>query len=326
MEDVIVRFGVLGAARIAPRALLEPAAALDSARVTRVAARDPARARAFAMEHAIPAVSAGYAELLAADDVDVVYNPLPMSLHAEWTIAALRAGKHVLCEKPLAANATEAAEMVAVARTEGRVLGEAFHHYYHPLFGRILDVVASGVLGPIERVEAVFNADIVRSDFRWDYAMAGGALMDLGCYPVSWVRHVMGQEPTVISARAVESPARIDASIEAELAFGSGATGLVRASMTADRQAYLHIEGSAGRLTAVNPVSPQRGNELTIETAGGRTSTTVDAGSSYHHMVRAFVDHLVHGLPFPTQGDDAIANMALIDAIYTAAGLAVRGL
>lgn len=325
-SDRVLRIGVLGAAKIAPRGLIEPAAKLDDVRITRVAARDPGRARAFALDHGIPAVSGTYAELVTADDVDIVYNPLPISLHAHWTIAALRAGKHVLCEKPLACNADEAATMVAVAREEGRVLAEAFHYRYHPLFTRILDLVASGVVGTLERIEAEFSVPIARPDIRWDYATGGGALMDLGCYPVSWIRQVSGEEPIVTWAEAVEDPAGVDASLRAELSLPSGAVAGIVTSMTAGRTAMLRIEGSAGRIEARNPLSPQQGNLLVVESARGRTSGPVEGGVTYEHMLRAFVDHVAHGAPFPTAGDDSVANMAVIDALYTAAGLPIRGL
>ena len=145
----MIRFGVLGAARITPKALIQASTNVSSMQIIRVAARDEQRAEAFAAEHDIDAVSASYQELIEAADVDVVYNPLPMHLHAEWSIKALRAGKHVLCEKPFASNAAEAQEMVDVARTEGLVLGEAFHHFYHPLFRHVIDVAQSGAIGDI---------------------------------------------------------------------------------------------------------------------------------------------------------------------------------
>ncbi|MEM8922283.1 MAG: Gfo/Idh/MocA family oxidoreductase [Actinomycetota bacterium] len=330
--DDVVRFGVLGAARIAPKALLLPAAKLDGVEVTVVAARDRGRAEAFAAEHGIGSVVDGYADVIVSDEVDVVYNPLPMSLHAEWTIAALRAGKHVLCEKPFASNAAEAAEMVRVAEETGLVLGEAFHYRYHPMFERILGEVASGRIGRLRRVEGRFQVPIGgrpgtvdQPDIRWDFATSGGSLMDLGCYPMSWVRHVTGEEPEVVSASAVEGPPNVDASIEAELRFPSGATGLVASAMEGERRIELVIEGTEGSIEAVNPMAPQMGNTLTVTTAAGRTSGPIEAGISYDHMLRAFVDHLVLGSPFPTRGTDSVANMAAIDAVYAAAGLPLRG-
>ena len=326
-----IRIGLLGAARITPKALIEPVAKLSNVEIVRVAARDRSRAQAFADTHRIANVCNSYEQLVTADDVDVVYNPLPMSLHAEWTIAALRAGKDVFCEKPFASNASEAAEMVRVAEIEGRVLCEAFHYRYHPMFLRILDEVASGRIGTVQRVEGVFNVPISRQspsgaiDIRWDYAASGGSLMDLGCYPMSWVRHITGEEPTVVSAEAVEDPDKIDAYITCELAFPSGATGSVTSAMERGPQISLTITGSQGSIVADNPMAPQNGNLLTITTERGTTSGPVEAGISYDHMVRAFVDHLVLGAPFPTRGQDSINNMAAIDAVYLAAGLPLRG-
>jgi len=321
--------GVLGAARIVRQALIDPLASLPDLRVARIAARDLSRARSFAFDVGIPAASATYADLVAADDVDIVYNPLPASLHAEWSMAALRAGKHVLCEKPFAANAAEAAEMVGVARAEGRCLGEAFHHRYHPLFHRVLAVVASGVLGPLQRLEGTFTVSIGRPDIRWDSLTGGGAVMDLGCYVVSWFRHVTGEEPSAVRAEVEPdgADALVDAAMTAELVFPSGVTALLRVSMRpeVEPERRLRVEGADGWLEAANPISPQRGNHLVVETVGGRTVGPVDAGNSYVHMWRAFADHVAHGTPFVTSGDDAVANMASIDAIYRAAGLPPRG-
>ncbi len=323
----ILRFGVLGAARIAPGALIKPARNIDEIQVIRIAARDRDRAEAFANEYDIPNVSGSYDDLLASTDIDVIYNPLPMSLHAEWTIAALRAGKHVLCEKPLAANAREAVEMVQVAADEGRILGEAFHYRYHPYFQRVLDEVRNGQIGTVTHIDANFAVTVRQPDLRWDYATAGGSTMDLGCYPVSWVRQVMGEEPFVRSARAVVGPPNIDAELEADLVFPSGATARVFSSMeSAERKINMTITGTEGSIVADNPLAPQNGNLLTITTAGGVTSESINTGVSYEYMLRAFVEHVNHGGPYPTRGADSIANMAIIDAMYDAAGLPRRGL
>jgi len=331
IEPSPVRIGLLGAARITPKALIEPVAKISGVEVTRVGARDRGRAQAFADEHGIAGVSDSYRDVILANDVDVVYNPLPMSLHAEWTIAALRAGKDVFCEKPFASNATEAAEMVRVAKEQGRVLCEAFHYRYHPMFRRILDEVASGRIGTVTRVEGIFTVPISRTspsgdlDIRWDYTASGGSLMDLGCYPMSWVRHITGEEPRVVSAEAIEDPDKIDAYMTCELAFPSGATGSVTSAMDRERDIALTVTGTEGSMYARNPMAPQMGNELTITTAAGTTSAPVDGGISYDHMVQAFLNHLVHGAPFPTMGADSVNNMAAIDAVYSAAGLPVRG-
>src|SRR3954467_14408500 len=144
-----LRIGVLGAARIAPAALIKPASSNPSVSVDAVAARSPERAQAFATRHGIPRVHASYEELVTDPDLDAVYNPLPNGLHGRWTRAALAAGKHVLCEKPFTANAAEAREIADLGATSDRVVMEAFHYRYHPLALRIEQIIASGELGTL---------------------------------------------------------------------------------------------------------------------------------------------------------------------------------
>lgn len=323
-----LRFGVLGAAKIAPRGLIAPVREGSEARVDVVAARDYARAQAFAKEHGIPRVAQSYADVIADPDIDVVYNPLPMHLHERWTIEALRAGKDVLCEKPFAANAREAERMVAAAAETGRVLVEAFHYRYHPLFDRVLEIVRSGVLGPLRHMSAVFNVAIVdRNDLRHRYDTAGGATMDLGCYPLHWMRQVAGSEPRVVSARAVEGARYVDVSMQAELEFPGGLTGHMETSMMDDQtfSTSLFIEGERGTLSVINPLAPHHGHELVLTVDGKPQSEQVEGFATYRHQLIAFVGAVRTREALPTMGADAIANMRLIDAVYLAAGLPVRG-
>src|SRR5262249_11852014 len=154
MTDGPLRLGILGAARIAPMALVAPARRVGDAVVTAVAARDAARASAFAARHRIPRVHPSYEALLADPEIEAVYHPLPTSLHAPWTIRALEAGKHVLCEKPFSATVAEAEAMAAAAARSGRVLMEAFHYRYHALFARMRAVLQAGELGTVRRLAA----------------------------------------------------------------------------------------------------------------------------------------------------------------------------
>ncbi len=323
-----LRFGVLGAAKIAPRGLILPAREGSEARVDLIAARDPERARAFALEHGIPRVAADYRAVIDDPDIDVVYNPLPMHLHAEWTIAALRAGKDVLCEKPFAANAAEAERMVQVAAETGRVLVEAFHYRYHPLFERVLAIVRSGALGRLRHMSAFFNVAIVdRSDLRHRYDTAGGATMDLGCYPLHWMRQIAGSEPRVVSAKAIEGARYVDVSMQAQLEFEGGATGHMATSMADDQKyaTFLAVEGERGTLSVKNPLAPHHGHELAWSSDGEPHAETVEGMTTYRHQLLAFVGAVRHGTRLPTMGADAIANMRLIDAVYRAAGLPPRG-
>ncbi|MEO8180872.1 MAG: Gfo/Idh/MocA family oxidoreductase [Deltaproteobacteria bacterium] len=325
-----LRFGVLGAAKIAPGALVQPAKLGSEATVDVVAARDPERARRFAAEQGIPRVARDYAEVIADPEIDVIYNPLPMHLHEHWTIQALRAGKHVLCEKPFAANAAEAERMVRVADETGRLLVEAFHYRYHPLFDRILNIVQSGQLGAIRHMEGVFKVAIKdRTDLRHRYDTAGGATMDLGCYPLHWMRTVAGTEPRVLSARAEQGSADVDVVMQAELAFPGGITGHMLTSM-ADHEKYitsLRVEGQHGTLIVQNPLAPHGGHELRLQQRGEDHVETVEGtGTTYRYQLLAFVDAVRTGKKLPTMGADSIHNMRLIDAVYRAAGLRVRGI
>ncbi|MCU1491037.1 MAG: putative oxidoreductase [Acidimicrobiaceae bacterium] len=321
-----MRIGTLGAARITRRALLEPAAEIDGVEVAAVAARDADRARAFADEHGIETVHTSYAALLADDSIDAIYNPLPASAHAEWSIRALEAGKHVLCEKPFAMNAAEAEVMVAAAERTGLVLMEAFHWRYHPIAERMIELAAE--LGPLIRGESVFlslNED--EDDIRFQLALGGGATMDLGCYCIHWLRTVTGEEPEVVSASAVERPAGVDLSLDADLVFPGGLEARVRSSFAGPGETvwYLTLEGRDGRMRVENPLGPQFGNRITAELADGRSiDEEVTRRPTYLYQLEAFRDVTQNNLPYPTGGADAIANMRVIDAVYEAAGLPLR--
>ncbi|MDY7102821.1 MAG: Gfo/Idh/MocA family oxidoreductase [Actinomycetota bacterium] len=322
-----LRLGLIGASRIAPKAAIDPVRATDGVEITCVAARDPERARAYAQEWDLPDVAADYEALCRRDDVDAVFISLPASLHHPWTMAALAAGKHVLCEKPIADNEAQAAEMVAAARDAGLVLVEAFHWRYHPSVERLRELVDQ--IGPLRRMEADFSVTIPRDDIRFVPELGGGALMDLGCYCVQWVRFVAGSEPTVRAATAIEDPPGVDLTMTADLHFDGDVEAVVRCSMSADEpaRASLAVEGDGGRVVFTNPVSPHRGGRLRIEPAPGGPADeeTCDDTPTYTYQMRAFVAAVTEGLEVPTGGEDAIATMATIDAIYRAAGMAPRG-
>lgn len=322
-----MRIGVLGTARITQAALLEPAAQLGDVEVAAVASRDPGRAAAFAERHGIERVHRSYAELVADDSLDAVYNPLPASAHASWSLRALEAGRHVLVEKPFARNAPEARAMVAAARDADRLLVEAFHWRYHPLAQRMIEV--AGLLGPLRRGEAVFRAHITdRSDIRHSLALGGGATMDLGCYAVHWLRTISGEEPVVTGASAEIGAAGVDVSLEATLAFPSGLQAVVRSSMDAPEgppERWLRVVGDLGELHVDNPCAPHFGHRVVASLADGTELDEVVPGrTTYAHQLEAFRAAIASGAPALTGDDDAVRNMAVIDAMYVAAGLQPR--
>ena len=322
-----VRIGVLGAARITPVSLLKPAAGNDEVVVSAVAARDPGRARAFAAKHGIAQVHDDYQSLVADPEIDAVYNPLPNNLHGRWTRAALAAGKHVLCEKPFTANADEAREIAALAAKTDRVVMEAFHYRYHPMTLRIEQIIASGELGELQRVEAALSFPLPRfSDIRYDYELAGGALMDAGCYAVHMARSFGGATPEVVSAQAKLRSAHIDRAMTAQLRFPGGHTGAIRCSLWSANllQVSARVVGDRGELRALNPLMPQYFHRLRIRSAKGRRVEHFDHRASYAYQLDAFANAVLRGVPVRTTPADAIENMTVIDAIYTAAGLPLR--
>ena len=323
-----LRIGVLGAARITPQALLKPARKVEGVRVTAVAARDPARARQFAQKHGIPTVQQSYDALLADPNVDAIYNPLPNSLHCEWSIRALDAGKHVLCEKPLASNAVEAEQMAAAARRSGRVLFEAFHYRYHPLATRAREIVASGRLGRIRHIEATMCIPLpIPGNIRYRYDLAGGATMDVGCYTISLVRHLAGAEPEVVQAEARLSSPQVDRWMCADMRFPDGSSARIRCSLFSATllRVSARVQGDDGELSILNPYAPQFPHRLRVRTANGTTDERFPGDATYVHQLRAFAGAVRSGAPILTGPDDAIANMRVIDAVYEKAGLQRRG-
>lgn len=325
-----VRFGTLGAARITPLALIRPARAVDEATVSAVAARDRSRAEKFAKKHGVPRVLDGYDALVADPEIDAVYNPLPNSLHAEWTIKALEAGKHVLCEKPFTANADEARQVAAVASRTDLVLTEAFHWRYHPLAARVRDIVDGGEIGDVRHVEAALCFPLVMlGDIRWQWDLAGGALMDAGCYAVSFVRHMGAAlgEPEVEAARAwtFRHP-EVDRRMEADLRYPTGATARITCSLLSRTliRTAARIVGEAGEIRIFNPFGPQYAHRMKVRTAEGTRKERLTREPTYNFQLRAFCAAVLEGAPTLTPPDDAIANMTVIDAIYEAAGLRRR--
>ena len=322
-----VRIGCLGAARIAPAALIKPARASDEVDATAVAARDAGRARAFAAKHGVPVVHDSYDALLADPDVDAIYNPLPNGLHGLWTIRALEAGKHVLCEKPFTANAAEAEQVAAAAEGTGLVVMEAFHWRYHPLAARMLEIVNGGELGAVRHIETWMCFPLLkRDDIRWQLDLAGGALMDAGCYAVHMLRTLAGTEPEVVSAEAKLRSPGVDRVMRADMRFADGRTGRINTSMwsTTVLKIAVRVDGERGALKVFNPTAPQYFHRMTVKTDGRSRRERVRGGSTYSYQLAAFAGAVLRGEPTLTPPADSIATMSVIDDIYRAAGMEPR--
>jgi predicted dehydrogenase len=323
-----LRIGTLGAARITPNALIKPARNNADAEVVAVAARDRTRADSYANKHGIPKVFDSYDALVAAPDIDAVYNPLPNGLHAQWTIAALEAGKHVLCEKPFTANTKEAEDVAAVAARTGLVVMEAFHYRYHPLAQRARDIVESGELGTTTHVESALCFPLPKfSDIRYQYNLAGGAMMDVGTYTVHTARLLGCEEPEVVSAQAKLRTPDVDRAMRAELSFPSGHTGTITCSMWSSDvlKTFARVTGERGSLFVINPTAPQAWHRMRVKVDGHSRTEKFTRRPTYEFQLDAFCAAVLRGGPVLTPPADSIANMRVIDATYIAAGMHPRG-
>jgi predicted dehydrogenase len=326
-----LRFGILGAARINGPAILSPVKEVPEVTIRAIAARDPHRAQAVAKKHQIPVVHTSYEALLADPEIDAVYIPLPNSLHAEWATKALQAGKHVLCEKPITANADEAESLARVAEKNGLIIAEAMHSRYHAIADRVVALVRSGVIGDVKHVEAHACFVIPGSkDIRWQYEMGGGALMDLGVYAVAILRSLAGREPTAVtSVEAKLAKPQVDRWVDARLAFDGGVTGRVLTSLWGWPMlaGIAWAEGTQGTLRVINPYGPQLFNRIEIVRGKEVTKEFVPRlPATYVSQLRAFAESVRTGVLPRTGPAHFIANMKVIDAIYRQAGLLPRGM
>jgi predicted dehydrogenase len=309
-------------------ALIRPARDVPEVAIAAVAARDRSRAERFAAKHGIARVHVGYEALLADPELDAVYNPLPNGLHCAWTIRALEAGKHVLCEKPLAANAAEAMRMTEAAERAGKLLGEAFHWRYHALAARMREIIDSGELGRLRHVEVIFCIPfLLPGDIRYRLDLAGGATMDVGAYTVSIVRFLAGAEPEVVGAEVRLASPGVDRWMRADLGFPGGVTGRVVHALCSARliDARAVVRGDRGTMSVLNPIAPHFFNRIRVRTDMGSRSERVRGEPSYTAQLRAFAAAVRGESAMPTDGAHGIANMRVIDEIYRKAGLEPRG-
>ncbi len=323
-----LRWGILSTAKIGVRNAIPGIKAADRCEVTSIASRDEGRARDVADRLGIPRAYGSYEELLADPDVDAIYIPLPNHLHAEWTIASARAGKHVLCEKPLAMTSAEAQEMVDVCASAGVRLMEAFMYRLHPSWEAVREMVASGRIGALRAVQSwfsYFNDD--PKNIRNVAAFGGGALMDIGCYSVNLSRMLFDGEPLDVEASVSRDPTTgVDVLTSAILEFESGMATFT-CSTRAEPDQRVHVHGTEGRISLEIPFNiPPDHPARVLVTSGGeppvRPDTevvTFDPVDQYAIQAERFARSILEDAPVPIPPEDAVANMRVIDAVFAAA-------
>lgn len=320
--DSGVRWAILGTARIARTTFLPALRAAGGGTAAVVAGRDAGRTEEFAREHGVARAVAGYREAVEDPDVDAVYVPLPNSLHAEWTMAALRAGKAVLCEKPLCDDVAQTRAVLDVARETGRPLWEAFVFPFHRQTERLLELLGSGVIGAVREVQSTFHFTIDGNNIRLSADLAGGALADIGCYPVRFARVVFDAEPLGVSAAEVRTESGVDSETWGRVDFSGDRRLLFSCSFRSARAVEARILGTEGQLRVSHPFAA--GPEATIETrlpdGTVRAENTGSDESSFTPIVR-HIHAVLRGEEEPRHlaVDDALGNAATLDAIRRSA-------
>jgi predicted dehydrogenase len=336
-----LRWGVLGTGNIA-RQFAAGVADSPRASLAFVGSRSRGAAEAFvaALAGGGRDVAVGsYEDLIASRDVDAVYVSLPNNLHHEWTIRALRAGKHVLCEKPFAANAAQAQEMFDVARTAGRVVVEAFMYRSHPQTHAAVRAVREGAIGELKliRTSFCFRTSKVAGNIRFDPRLAGGSVMDVGCYCVSFARLFAGSEPTGIHAIGHVHETGVDDLAAGTLTFEHGPIALVNCGMAVQTDNSALVCGSEGYIQIPVPWKPPAdGSQIHIvrqtpplmdgvarPTAPPRETITIPGGRNlYAYEIDDFAAAVIDGSPPAVTSADTIGNMRVLDEIRRQIGLA----
>jgi len=321
--DRKVRWGILSTARIGTQKVIPALQASELGEVVAIASRDYLKAQAAARQLSIPVVHGSYEDLLNDPSVEAIYNPLPNHLHVEWSIRALQAGKHVLCEKPIALNAAEAATLVeAAGRHPGLKIMEAFMYRHHPQWRRTLEIVDSGALGEINTIQSFFsyfNDD--PANIRNQADTGGGALMDIGCYNISLSRFLFGVEPLRVLGHVERDPAfGTDRLTSGMLEFERGTSSFTCATQLAPWQ-RVNVFGSQGRVEIEIPFNapPDRGCRIWHQHAGGIEEIVFETCDQYRLQGDAFAQAILDDSPAPTPLSDALANMKVIDAVVRSA-------
>lgn len=314
-----LNWGLLSTARI-NRALIGPLNASKRTRLLAVASRDISSAEAYAREWNIPRAHGSYEDLLADPGIDVIYNSLPNHLHAEWTVRALRAGKHVLCEKPMTLTLTEMDEIIAVSRETGRLVTEAFMYRHHPQTLKVKEIVDSGALGRLQLIRGAFTFTLTREgNYRSDPAMGGGSIWDVGCYPISYARTLVGADPFEVFGWQVQGPSGVDESFVGQMRFESGVHAQFDSGFKSPFRSYLEVVGSEALLRIDNPYKPGR-TEKIILIRGDRYETIKIKGADlYMGEVDDLCDAIEHGRPPRIALSDSRGNLAAILALLESA-------
>ena len=317
--EKILNWGLLSTAKI-NRALIKPLRASKRTRLLAVASRSISSAESYAYEWKIPRAHGSYEALLADPEIDVIYNSLPNHLHAEWTIKALHAGKHVLCEKPFALTLGEVDAMSQAARETGKVLAEAFMYRHHAQTLKVKEIVDSGVLGKIQLIKGAFTFTLTREgNYRWMEELGGGSIWDVGCYPISYARMITGAEPVEVFGWQVTGQGGSDESFIGQMRFKDGIHMQFDCGFTSPSRSYMEIVGTDAALNIPIPFKPGRKNEIHLTRNENVQTIKIKGDELYLGEVEDMCDAILNNQPPRISLTDSYGNIGVILALLQSA-------
>jgi predicted dehydrogenase len=318
-----VRWGIISTARIGERAFIPALRQTQHGELVAVASRNRATAEAFARDHQIPLVFDDYASLLASSEIDAVYNPLPNTMHAEWTIRAAQQGKHIFCEKPLAVTAVEAQQMIEACRSAGVLLVEAFVFLFHPQTLKLRHLLDTGRIGELLQVQAQMTFSLARptDNIRLNKELGGGSLLDAGCYPITFARFVFGQEPhSVQAACRIDPDYQVDSRAAMLLTFSGDRLATLQTGVDALGGPGATLFGSKGYISLPQPYHPREQSHFVLHTAEGEESFHFDTGQHpFTAALEQFQACLLAGATPLVPADNAIGTLRIIEAVRESA-------
>jgi D-xylose 1-dehydrogenase (NADP+, D-xylono-1,5-lactone-forming) len=314
-----LRWGLLSTANI-NKSLIPPLKASKRNKLEAVASRSQQKADEYARAKKIKRAYGSYEALLVDPKIDVVYIPLPNHLHAEWTIKAVEAGKHVLCEKPLALSLDEVDAIAAAAGRHGKVVAEAFMYRTHPKFLKAKDLVASGRLGRIRMVHGSFTFKMTNeTNIRLVPEMGGGSLWDIGCYPLNYARSILGTEPVEVFGAQLTGSTGVDETFMAQLRFPDDVLVQFDCSFRLPSHAFMEIVGDEGTLNIPQPFRPGLGATIYLTSEGKTQSVQIKGSETYIYEIEDMADAILLGKPSAVSLSDSRYNVAAILALLESA-------
>ena len=319
MATRILCWGLISTAHI-NRAVIPPLRASARNQLVAVASRTSEQAQAYAKEWNIPRAFGSYEAMLADPEIDVVYNSLPNSLHAEWTIKAVQAGKHVLCEKPIAVTVEQVDAMAAAAQKAGVVLAEAFMYRHHLQTLKVQELVESGAIGELRLVHGSFTYNLTRpGDVRLDPALDGGSIWDVGCYPISYARSVIGAEPVEVFGWQVTGPTGVDVTFVGQMRFAGDVIARFDSSFRMPDRAHIEVVGSKGIINVPDPFKPERDHKILLTRNGETETLAIPDQMLYLGEVEDMADAILLGKAPRISLADSRGNVATIVALLRSA-------